>query len=77
MQNMCCRVTIEFHDKGKKRLVSHEDALNKKNQGGLNSKQHPKGVYVYEASDSRKYPVQLFISIVPCYLQLRIARSYV
>ena len=55
-----CQIIVERDDCGKKRLVYHEDPLQKTNQGGLICKRNNKVVYVYECSNVTKCPVRLF-----------------
>ena len=54
------QITVNIDDKGRERLVYHEDPLAKNNQGGIGSKSTSKIVYVYSASDQTRCLVRLF-----------------
>ena len=56
-----CQIAVEFDVHGKCWLAYREDPLQKTNQGGLTAKGHRKEVFVYECSNIRRCPVQLFI----------------
>ena len=63
-----CQIIVEYDNRGKCRLVYQEDPHSKTNEGGLNSRRNTKCVYVYEASESERYPVHIFhkyISFLP------------
>ena len=54
------QIIVETCDDGRECLVYKEDALQKTNQGGLQSKSNNKIVYVYPSSDLNKCPVRLY-----------------